>query len=201
MNYQQYIAGLRPDNPEFEKFINDYGSRQALATAFIPTEVFIQQEIERINHNIKNHKLFNVDVSIGPFQTARPFQHSICATIVFEALMSGRNLTVGQIIETAKAQAEITNRKTMQWGVGVEIGEEFQTTCYNWIKSGIVYVYYIQYLYKKMKDHTLTVAKFILVLGDGNVITMGNDNHVDAKITIDKASPSKEGVNRASQDT
>lgn len=196
MNNQQYIAGLRPDNPELEKFINDNGSRQALATTFIPTEVFIQQEIEKINHNIKNHKLFNVDVGVGSFQTVRPFQHSICATIVYEALTSGRNPTVGQVIEAAKGQAEVTNRKTMQWGVGVELNEQFQNICYNWIKTGIVYVYYIQYLYKKMKDHTLTVTKFILVIGDGNVITMGNNNRMDAKISIDKTDDPKEDVNQ-----
>lgn len=103
---------------------------------------------------------------------------------------------MGQVIDAAKAQAEVTNRRTMQWGVGVELNEQFQNTCYNWIKTGIVYVYYIQYLYKKMKDHTLTVAKFILVLGDGNVITMGNNNRLDAKISITKADDSKEDVNQ-----
>ena len=47
-----------------------------------------------------------------------------------------------------------------------------------------------------MKDHTLTVAKFILVIGDGNVITMGNNNRLDAKISITKADDPKEDVNQ-----
>jgi hypothetical protein len=197
MNMQQHISELRPDHQEWEKFINDYASRQARCTTFVPTEVFIRQEIEDITGKIMNQKLFALVV--GPFQVT-PFLHAVCATMVFEGLTKGRNLTVGQVIEAARAQAEVTNRRTMQWGVGVSTNEQFDPVCFPWIKTGITFAYYIQYLYRKMQDHTLTPARFMVVNnGDGNIINIGSNNPIDAKISINKIGYPNDNGNGAQQ--
>jgi hypothetical protein len=140
-----------------------------------------------------------VDVHITPFHTARPFNHSFCATKVFQCLTRGRNLTVGQVIEAAKVACEDSNRKIIaQYGkpvVKVHIDDGFETTCMNWIKSGICFVYYIQFLYRKKQDHQLTFDQFktfIINYGDGAFINTGNNTSNKANIQIIKQ-PNDEG--------
>ncbi|MGN6510371.1 MAG: hypothetical protein ACTHLD_13005, partial [Chitinophaga sp.] len=48
-------------------------------------------------------------------------------------------------------------------------------------------VYYIQYLYQKMMDHTVTLDKFTIIIdGDGNVVNTGNQNQLNINNSIKK---------------
>lgn len=186
MNKQQNLIDLIPDTEELEKFINDYTKREVFAATFVPTDIFIQQEIEDITSNLSNEKLCGVFVEVGQSQLAQPFMHSICATKAFEALTRGRVMTVGQIIESAKVECELSNKINRQKGhpVWVSTGDQFEDICYNWIKIGITFVYYIQYLYQKRSNHKITLEKFkdIIIInnnGDGNVINVGHQNNID----------------------
>lgn len=191
MDKQQNLSDLIPDRQELESFINDYAKRKILGTSYIPTEVFIRYEIEDITKSLLEQKVFVVEVPVSPSQTAKPFMHATCATKVYEALTRGRDLTVGQIIEAAKTECVFSNTKNRQYGypVCVPINEEFEAICYTWIKKGVAFVYYIQYLYRKMQDPALTLDKFTINLinkGDGNVINIGHQNVLDVNISLKK---------------
>lgn len=190
MNKQQHLSDLIPDSKELEGFIKDYANREVLGTNYIPTELFVLQEISHITEKVLGRKLMSIEVHVGPSQTAKPFMHAVCATMVFENLTSGKNPTVTQIIEAARAEAEASNRSNKQFGIGVLTGDGFEALCYTWIKTGVAFVYYIRYLYQKMKFPALMPQMFIINVinnnGDGNVINTGNDNNIGAHTTINK---------------
>ncbi|NLR83038.1 hypothetical protein [Chitinophaga eiseniae] len=190
MNKQYNLLELIPDKDELEKFIADYANREALAASFIPSDIFIQQEIEDITHNLNNRELFGVFVEVGNSQMAQPFMHSICATKSFEALTRGRTTTIGQIIDSAKVECDLSNKNNQQKGypVWVSTGGEFEQICFNWIKIGVTFAYYIKYLYNKKSNKAITLDKFrdlvIINTGDGNFINIGDQNSIDCNTSI-----------------
>lgn len=196
MNKQQYLRELIPDAMELESFVNDYANRVVFGITYVPTDVFIQQEIEDITQKLTKRELMVVEVHVTNSQSARPFMHTVCATIVYEALTRGRNKTVGEVIEQARTECEVSNRNHRQIGnpISVPTDGSFDEICYNWIKTGLAFVYYIQFLYNKKRDHTLTPNKFIINImstiihnsGDGNVINTGNNSQINANNTIQK---------------
>jgi len=200
---QQNLRDIKPDNQELERFITDYTKREPLGTTYIPTLEFIKQEITDIYAKLHNSFLMTIEVYVTPAKSAFPFMHSTCATRAFEALTRGHTLTIGQVIEAAKVECENSNRKIIaQFGqpvVKVRTDGDFETICWTWIKTGIAFVYYIQFLYQKMKDHQLTLEKFVLIIntGDGNFFNTGNHASNNINVTIGKNKRSDEDALRS----
>jgi hypothetical protein len=201
MNNDQYLKDLKPEKEELESFILSYSRREALGTMFIPTLEFINQEISDITIALKDNRIMGIDAHISPVHTVPIFNHSFCASKVYESLSRGHNLTVGHVIATAKETCEKFNRDVIaRYGravVAVPVTDSFNELCLTWIRTGICFMYYIRFLYKKKEDHQLTFDKFntlIINYGDGAFINTGDGANNQVNIKIDKQNPAGDQI-------
>ncbi|MCS3797992.1 hypothetical protein [Niastella sp. OAS944] len=150
---EKRILDLKEKNREYDKLILDYHNRYSVATNFIISKEFIENEINDWTKNVRNP--FEIQIGCNEGELVKPFNVAQYATIAYNYLLKGHNPQVKQLIKDAKEKCLEANNKLIEksgklTGV-VPINFDFEQIIVNWIITGVGFAMYINFLQNQLR--------------------------------------------------